>query len=880
MTKLLNNADVTGYISQTSVTSSLLKTDSAGKLVAATAGTDYQSPTTALLPTGGTAGQILSKIDATNYNTQWIDNFATQLKHEVKLGATLAKGKAVYVSSADGTNMIVSAASNGSDATSSKTLGLLETGGATNDIVKVVTEGLLAGLDTSTATIGDPVWLGTSGNLLFGTANKPVAPAHMVFIGIVTRVQSNNGEIFVKVQNGFELEELHNVSAVSPSNNDGIFYNTSTSLWEKKSIATVLGFTPANGANYLPLAGGTMTGAIVGTTATFTNSGSGIGLGLTLSGASGDGIKITHSAGRAFNISSSGTGYGILINNLTGSSSAPFTIQNQGASKVTFTAAGAGEFGSTITASQFIKTGGTDAQILAADGSVITAGTGIAISGGTIAATGGASSSARNEQTFTATAGTNNLTITGGYTVGLIDVYVNGVKYPPSDYTATTSPTVTITGLVAGDIVSTIAYTSTISLLPTSRDVFEYTATSGQVDFTVSGGYTIGLLDVYVNGTKLTSSEYSMPDTTKFTLTIASVAGNQVQAIRYNSSVTGVSGSGTTNYVPKFTATGTIGSSLISTTSTGATTFTSNQNATTTFTFQNTNTTDASTRSYINLAAGTSYLTLKSLHGDHSYIDSSANLYLQSGNAVKMTILSSGNVGVGTTSPVTAGGSYLGLNISNSTGASLVLTSNTSHTYLYAVNGSNDFFIENAGAQVFRAGSAERMRITSGGDLALGDTSAFGYKVRFKNAASSPYGISMVYTGSPNVTGDNQFIICADGTNDKFIVWSSGSVVNRTGSYGTISDIKFKENVVDATPKLADLMNLKVRNFNLKGESTKQIGFIAQEFEEVFPNMVDINKNKDVDGETYKSIKTSVLVPMLVKAIQELKAELDALKNN
>ena len=110
------------------------------------------------LPIGGTAGQILSKIDATDYNAQWIDNFATQTKNEVKLGQTLAKGAAVYVSSANGTNIIVSAASNASESLSSKTFGLLETGGVTNDLVKCVTFGLLAGLDTSAAQAGDPVW--------------------------------------------------------------------------------------------------------------------------------------------------------------------------------------------------------------------------------------------------------------------------------------------------------------------------------------------------------------------------------------------------------------------------------------------------------------------------------------------------------------------------------------------------------------------------------------------------------------------------------------------------------------------------------------------------------------------------------------------------
>jgi hypothetical protein len=196
------------------------------------------------LPTGGTTGQILAKIDATDYNAYWIDNYATQTKNEVKLGAILAKGTPVYVSSANGTNMIVSASSNATEATSSKTFGLLETGGVTNDLVKCVTFGLLAGLDTSTAQAGDPVWLGPNGTLLYGLANKPVAPAHMVYIGVVTRVQQNNGEIFINVQNGFEIEELHDVLITNKQNNQGLFYETSTGLWKNKSIATVLGYTP------------------------------------------------------------------------------------------------------------------------------------------------------------------------------------------------------------------------------------------------------------------------------------------------------------------------------------------------------------------------------------------------------------------------------------------------------------------------------------------------------------------------------------------------------------------------------------------------------------------------------------------------------------
>lgn len=156
---------------------------------------------------------------------------ASTLQHEVKAGESMTKGQAVYVSSADGTNMIVSKASNVSEATSSKTMGLIIQNLATNGQGFVITEGLLTGLNTASATAGDPVWLGTNGNLIYGLINKPVSPAHLVFIGIVTRANSSNGEIFVRVQNGFELQELHNVSITNPTGGAGLEYQASTQLW-------------------------------------------------------------------------------------------------------------------------------------------------------------------------------------------------------------------------------------------------------------------------------------------------------------------------------------------------------------------------------------------------------------------------------------------------------------------------------------------------------------------------------------------------------------------------------------------------------------------------------------------------------------------------
>ena len=208
---------------------------------------------------GGTAGQLLAKIDDTNYNTEWIDNYAnwtSQLKHEVKLGEAITKGQAVYVSSADGANMIVSKASNATEGTSSKTMGLLETGGSTNAKVKVITEGLLSGLNTNSANAGDPVWLGTNGDLIYGLVNKPVAPAHLVFIGVVTRKNANNGEIFVKPQNGFELKEIHDVLITNPLPNQVLTYDSATQLWKNATNAAG-GVTSITAT--APLTGGTIT---------------------------------------------------------------------------------------------------------------------------------------------------------------------------------------------------------------------------------------------------------------------------------------------------------------------------------------------------------------------------------------------------------------------------------------------------------------------------------------------------------------------------------------------------------------------------------------------------------------------------------------------
>lgn len=199
---------------------------------------------------GGSAGQVLAKVDGVDYNTYWTDTlpsagYTSQVKHLVmnQSGSTIPKGSAVYVSSASGTNMLVSLADADTEATSSKTMGITEAAIANGAQGYVVTEGLVAGLNTNGATAGQSVWLSsTAGGLVYGA--PPAKPAHSVYLGVVTRAQTNNGEIFVKVQNGYELEELHNVNISAPSTGQGLVYNGTQWINTTLSAGTTISDTP------------------------------------------------------------------------------------------------------------------------------------------------------------------------------------------------------------------------------------------------------------------------------------------------------------------------------------------------------------------------------------------------------------------------------------------------------------------------------------------------------------------------------------------------------------------------------------------------------------------------------------------------------------
>lgn len=202
--------------------------------------TNFINLNNATQPAGGTAGQVLSKIDATNFNSQWIDNYATQVKLTVKnsTGSTINKGTVVYISGASGANALISLAKADADSTSATTIGFLESTLTTGSSGYVVTTGVISGIDTSAAAEGDPVWLSgtTAGAVVYGITNKPQAPIHIVYLGTVTRAHATVGEIQIMVNNGWELDELHDARITGAAQNDFLVRNGSN-LWVNQTPA-------------------------------------------------------------------------------------------------------------------------------------------------------------------------------------------------------------------------------------------------------------------------------------------------------------------------------------------------------------------------------------------------------------------------------------------------------------------------------------------------------------------------------------------------------------------------------------------------------------------------------------------------------------------
>lgn len=135
-------------------------------------------------------------------------------------------------------------------------------------------------------------------------------------------------------------------------------------------------------------------------------------------------------------------------------------------------------------------------------------------------------------------------------------------------------------------------------------------------------------------------------------------------------------------------------------------------------------------------------------------------------------------------------------------------------------------------------------------------------------------------------TGNAESLYCTGNGSVRFSVLNNGNVGSASNSYGGISDIKLKENIIDANSQWNDIKAVKVRNFNFKDTpDTKMLGVVAQEIETVSPSLVYDVVDKDPDTNealetTTKQVKYSILYMKAIKALQEAITRIETLEQD
>ena len=814
-----------------------------------------------------------------------------------KTGATLTKGTVVYINSGQGNLPAVTKAIATGDMSSAQTFGVVQSDITDQNNGFVVVTGGLDNLDTQGLGVGTQLYLSSTIAGAYTTV-KQYAPAHLVYVAIVVRDHPTQGVIEVNIQNGYELDELHNVSAQNPANNDIIAYNTTTSLWEKKSIATTLGYTPANAATTLTING---TGYDLSTNRTWsvgTVTSVGLTLGTTGTDANISNSPITSSGSITLNLpTASATNRGLLSNgDWTTFNSKQTALNGTGFVKMSGTTVSY----VTGTSSQFVKADGTlDSNAY------------LPLSGGTLTGPlGGTSALFTSNVTIRPTSGYNAYFQTSGTAVRIN--YLNdalsaniGAAFRATDYSFQDSSGSAIFTLASsGAATFSNSVTSTLAYSNTSDLSFVASANIPGLNLRSSAGGRLSIVTGYIGadissilvgtGTNNPSTEAlriahsngaasftSSVDASVFrgNLQVGSATSGGQVLLNYGGNVASRSwrlvsdayNFGDFSIQQSTTQTGTTYSDKLIISAAG------NVGIGTTApeSFSGYLTTEVSAaQGGVIFAKSTTGSITAQLLSDNQNAGGAAVLVgartnhpvvFTVNNTERMRITAAGEVGIGTSAPILTSTGRGNLTVNGSSNSIVVLgIAGANSGYLYAT--ASVLELSSAVQPIaFSANGAERMRITSGGNVGIGTTS-IGSGDKFKVAQSGvAWAIAIDHSYSTQFYADFRY----NGTN-------TGSITGNgtTTSYNITSDYRLKEDLKPING-LEIVNKINVYDFKWKSSDNRMDGVMAHELAEVLPYAVTGVK----DGEQMQQVDYSKIVPVMVQAIKDLKAKIETLEN-
>jgi len=264
------------------------------------------------------------------------------------------------------------------------------------------------------------------------------------------------------------------------------------------------------------------------------------------------------------------------------------------------------------------------------------------------------------------------------------------------------------------------------------------------------------------------------------------------------------------------------------------------------------------------------------------YCEGAFGIVTGAGNTKKLVMDTSGNVGIGTTSPSTgfSGSATPVLEVSGTKPAIQVTETDVANSYIYMGSSGGSSYIGMLGTalhfQVGATTNSNKMTILADGKVGISKTPTTTYDSTLQ---IQPYdSASNVLELNQTATTNRYFAIFTNPNGAIGSIQGSGT----TTSYGTSSDYRLKENVVEMTGALDRVNQLKPSRFNFISDADKTLdGFLAHEVQDIVPEAITGEKDAtDNNGNPqYQQIDQSKLVPLLVGAIQELEARVKELEN-